>query len=150
MSWSELSYWRPDWEGDAGQPWHDFVFAFQQNANNLVALYGGPVFLVGSGLTKEAPRDWDVRIVISERDRLRLFGDKDVDWVDGFSQWGPARWRLEMESLRQCRRMSERYRRFRFDIQIQELEYVLYRYRHSPRLRLDSAPEDAFIWPSQP
>lgn len=149
MSFSELSYWVPDWELDAEQPWHDFVFAFQQNANSLAILYGGPVFLVGSGLTKAAPRDWDVRIVISELDRLRLFGSKDTDWIDGFSQWGPARWRLELESLRACRRMGERYKRFRFDLQIQELDYVLARHRNSPRLRLDSAPDDIFAWPSR-
>lgn len=67
-------------------------------ANSLSArYYGAPVYLVGSALTDEDPRDLDVVVVVEEELFLAMYagpGETYQTWIDGWSQAEPpAVWR---------------------------------------------------------
>jgi len=128
-------------------PYHWFCIQFQASANGLAVKFGGTVWLVGSALVRESPRDYDVRVIISERDRLRLFGKVDTE-LSVNDQWSRAEWLQRTESLKQSRRMSDRYRK-NIDVQIQTEEEAK-RYVDDPAVRLDSAPDDLMGWPGKP
>ncbi len=110
-----------------------------RTANSLAALYGGPVYLVGSALYKENPLDYDIRIPLSEEDIVRRFG-KPGKLDDNFT-WEQD-WRLYYDCLKQSRRLA-RGLLFRVDFQIQTLRHFE-AHKDMPRLRLDSAPEGFF------
>lgn len=123
-----------------------FAEVFRRNANGLAARIGGPVFLVGSALTSDTPRDLDIRVLPSDGDFARLFGAAAIKpyTVDGkypcdYEDW---EWRRARENLKQSRIMSYRMNR-NVDVQIQRADEAA-RYADSPRLRLDSAPEAFF------
>ncbi len=72
--------------------------ALRWNANSLRAYYGVPVYLVGSALldSNVRPRDWDVRIILSDADFERRYGISaevfrgsitDERWPDGRWHW---------------------------------------------------------------
>ena len=51
-----------------------FPARFRRTANSLAALYGAPVYLVGSALdSRRRARDIDVRVIVAELDWVRLF-----------------------------------------------------------------------------
>lgn len=102
--------------------------------------YGGPVYLVGSALREERPGDFDVRLVLDERDLVRLFGERRIvqdrwwDWTEQDHQRG-------REQLKQSRRLARRFR-CNVDFQFQSLAEAA---RHAgPRLRLDTVPDATF------
>ena len=65
-------------------------------AQCMAARFGGPVYLVGSALTKENPRDVDIRIVIPDHDffnrydRLAsdFYTDRGPIWVEDVAKLG--------------------------------------------------------------
>lgn len=73
-------------------------------ANQWYGYYGGPVYLVGSSLDKEDPRDVDVRVVVSPEDFQRLFGTYE-DFAKEYNsgQFGQCCWRWSEDRLKRCR-----------------------------------------------
>lgn len=73
-------------------------------ANQWYGYYGGPVYLVGSALDKEDPRDIDIRVVITNQDFERLFG-KYEDFVVEYNsgKFGSCSWRWVEDRLKRCR-----------------------------------------------
>ncbi len=116
-----------------------FVAAFGRTANSLAALYGGPVYLVGSALYKEDPLDIDVRLPLGDADLLRRFGPQGK--LDDNFTWECDWWRY-YDQLKQSRRLS-RHLPFRIDFQFQRL--AIFEQHTGDRLRLDSAPEGFFL-----
>lgn len=106
-------------------------------ANGTAARFGGQVYLVGSALTEEDPRDWDIRVVITdEAARANGWNPDDRPWDDH------AGW--EKQRLRENRKMTvELSRLFRrsMDCQLQ-LESQAVRHDDEPRLRLDAFEPD--------
>jgi hypothetical protein len=119
-----------------------FRCAFCGLANGLAARYGGPLYLVGSALWLSEPNDFDVRVVLSEHDADRLFGEvKPVEWIDGIPiqpQW----MRILREELKQGRRAA-RVLGVNVDFQFQSFERFIR--QDGPRLRLDSHPKFFFL-----
>ena len=77
-------------------------------ANQLYGYYGGPVYLVGSALTDENPRDIDIKVVVSRKDFERLFGNYDhfaVEYSTG--EFGDVAWKWVDDRLKRCRILSE-------------------------------------------
>ena len=73
-------------------------------ANHWYAYYGGPVFLIGSALEKEEPRDIDIRVVVTKEDFERLYGkyeDFSKEYVSG--EFGPCTWSWVEDRLKRCR-----------------------------------------------
>ena len=119
-----------------------FPFAFSGQANNLVGRYGAPIWLVGSALEKEVPRDIDLRIILADEEMQRLYGHKfplRPETPGTFAEW---QWRRLRDNLRQSRSCGS-WGGFPIDFQVQsEMEAIAY--KDLPRLRLDSAPDWVF------
>lgn len=68
------------------------------------AYYGADVWLVGSALKdgNAKPRDWDIRIVLSELAFTRRFGDPKTWQEEGITgRWTDVRWRWSNECIKQ-------------------------------------------------
>lgn len=118
-----------------------FLRNIRRSANAIACRLGGPVYLVGSALDVLRPADFDIRVVLTEPDLLRLFGPdkfRNGDWAD----WTEREVRMGREQLKQSRRLSRRFR-CNVDFQIQT-EADLKRYEGRPRLRLDTVPDETF------
>lgn len=129
-----------------------FVPLFQRQANGIACRLGAPVWLVGSALTnpdQPNPRDWDVRVVVSDRDMKRLFGCEDPavrsparmlpnGEVAG-GEFLPWEWVRAYENLKQSRKLAYIFAR-NIDFQVQS-ETEAHGYRNHPRLRLDVVPD---------
>ncbi len=120
-----------------------FPALFKGQANYLVGRYGAPVFLTGSALTSEHPRDIDIRIVLSDKEVSRLYGHdfpKRSETIGELLDW---EWRRLRDNLRQSRSLSN-WSGYPIDFQIQsEMEALAY--KDCRRLRLDSAPSWVFL-----
>lgn len=108
-------------------------------ANQMAARYGFPVYLVGSALTEPAPRDVDVRVVLSDEAFYARYGIGCLK-ADGLS-WeadppeGVRRWRSDMAKMT---RQAVAVLKLNLDFQIQGETVVLARCHHEkPRVRLD-------------
>jgi hypothetical protein len=118
-----------------------FALKFRRNANSLAVRYGAPVLLVGGALVDEHPRDYDVRIVLSEEDHKRQFKGvsgqiRDVKYLNDFEDW---EWRRGYDCLKHSRVMSVRMR-VCVDFQIQS-EHEAQAWKDLPSVRLDTAPD---------
>lgn len=126
-----------------GKTYENFALYFQMQANALAMKYGGPVYLVGGALTQENPRDYDIRIVITNQDCTRLFGEREpTRHITDF--WSEAEWRQRSEGLKQSRLLYSRVN-YRLDVQIQN-EDEASRYKDEARIRLDSATDYHLNW----
>jgi hypothetical protein len=116
--------------------WKWLYSTFARTANNLVARYGCPLYLVGSALWLPDPGDIDIRCCVREADRERLFGRRTTE--EPFDAWWthPQDYRQWREELKRSRRLS-RYFRCLIDFQFQTPEQWA-RYDGYWRLRLDN------------
>lgn len=108
-------------------------------ANALRGYYGVPVYLCGSALSgsNPNPRDWDIRLTLSEEQWRKRFGDP-WKWEEegGSGKWTDIRWKWSDE----CVKNSEQgYRRtgLNIDFQIYPAAHAR-QYAHRPKLRLDT------------
>lgn len=111
-----------------------------RTANAFACRYGGPLYLVGSALREARPGDYDVRLVLGDRDMVRLFGERRL-MADRWWDWTEQDHRRGREQLKQSRRLSRRFN-CNVDFQIQTLLEAS-RYR-GPRLRLDTVANAVF------
>ena len=118
-----------------------FVMKFRRNANSLATLYGVPVWLVGGALTDEHPRDFDVRVILSEADHKKFFKgsyleSRTTKWLEDFEDW---EWLRAYECLKMSRIQTYRMS-CRVDFQIQS-ETEAEHYKDMPKERLDTTPD---------
>lgn len=109
-------------------------------ANSIAALYGAPVYLCGSALRSDNddPRDWDIRIMLSEAEFARRFGDP-VKWADEgcTGRYSRVRWRWSDEC---CNRSRQGFAetRLNIDLQIYPTSHARRLYRGKKRVRIDT------------
>lgn len=73
-------------------------------ANQLYGYYGGPVYLIGSALYNENPRDIDIRVVISVTDFNRIYGNYEKfneEYISG--EFDTIAWKWVDDRLKRCR-----------------------------------------------
>lgn len=113
----------------------------RREGNNLSAFYGGRVYLVGSALldANEQPRDWDVRVIISDAEFQRRYGDPQA-WIgEGHSgKWTRIRWRWSDDCVKQSQVASAACQVL-VDVQVYPdcFEGI---FTGKPRMRLDKRP----------
>lgn len=127
---------------DTLPPYLDFATKFRRTANELAVFYGAPIWLVGSALFEEEPRDYDVRVFLDKTEWKRLFGasslqERTVDDLTSYAAW---EWKLGYENLKRTRILSWRMN-YRVDFQIQSDGCVTAFYKSKSRIRLDTAPD---------
>jgi hypothetical protein len=108
-------------------------------ANGLRGLYGASVYLVGSALLdcNERPRDWDIRITISDEQFQRRYGSPERwQFEGGDGQWTSVRWRWSDDCVKQSRQCSINTGLL-VDVQVYPISYEG-RFTGKPRLRLDT------------
>ena len=126
----------------AGWPKHATQYLrgrLRAEANGLRGLYGVPVYLVGSALldSNEQPRDWDVRLTLSDAEFARRYGNPERwETEGGDGQWTKVRWRWSDDCVKQSQRASANSGVL-VDVQIYPERYVR-RFSGKPRLRLDT------------
>jgi hypothetical protein len=103
--------------------------------------YGWPVYLVGSALRDDNPdpRDWDVRVMLSDRWFRTRFGDPGLWEREGSTgNWTKEiRWRWSDACVKQAKHGSL-HTRLNIDFQAYPLEYAHRFYGGQPRMRLDT------------
>ncbi len=111
-----------------------------KEGNGLAGLYGAPVYLVGSALNdaNAEPRDWDVRITLSDRSFAARYGSVE-QWIrEGETgNWTSVRWCWSADCVKQAKHMAGNTR-LNIDFQVYPQSYVAKRFDQQPRLRLDT------------
>ena len=111
----------------------------QMWANSIAARLNAHVYLVGSALVQENPRDIDIRVVLTAEQYEARYGERGwierhlfgpVEPSDGLRRW-----------LADCAKLGDwaaKYHRMNIDFQIQhEQEVRHYGYTENPRVQLD-------------
>jgi hypothetical protein len=108
-------------------------------ANSLQNVFGAPVYLVGSALRDDNPdpRDWDIRIILSDRRFAQRYGPVD-EWEDEGSSgnWGRTRHRWARECVKYAEN-GARHTQLNIDFQVYPHSHAP-AYAGKPRLRLDN------------
>jgi hypothetical protein len=114
--------------------------ALQRLGNGLRGLYGAPVFLCGSALDRnnDDPRDIDVRIMLSDAEFRRRYGDP-IKWMTegGTGRWTTVRWRWSDDCTKQSRK-AWRETKLNIDIQVYPQFHADTLYAKKRRVRLDT------------
>jgi len=106
-------------------------------ANQMAARFGRPVFLVGSALTSPRPRDYDVRIVLSNDEFSARYG-LELEAYEA-SLWLPLRFPQLMTYFNDMAKLAGHAAgasRLNVDFQVQPLREA-YRHKDRARRRLD-------------
>lgn len=76
-------------------------------ANTISGYYGAPVYLCGSALTKKKPRDFDVRICLSDGDFIVRYGaNVDIEnwWArKAMGKWDDSHWAWADDCVRRTK-----------------------------------------------
>lgn len=123
------------------EPYEIFKIRFTQVANGMAWYYGAPVWLTGSALYKEHPRDYDIRIILEDHDYHRLFGTDKV--VPADKMISPQYRNVIYEQLKENRKWSK-HCDCRLDIQFQTVHTVAAFYALQRRVRLDTLDDYLF------
>lgn len=116
-----------------------FPDTFRNQANYYASLYGAPIFLVGSSLIKETPRDIDIRVPLSDEELYRLYGYNREEKLGNLSDWNEWRWKQAADHVKRNRALR-RWGGFPIDFQTQTMDEFL-AHSHLPSIRLDTAPD---------
>ena len=103
-------------------------------ANQIAARFGAPVYLIGSSLTEDHPRDVDIVVILQDIDFNARYGS-DWDWQTMLPDWseGALRWAADCAKLAQ--RVARAYN-INVDFKVQPETFARHR-ENKPRLRLD-------------
>jgi hypothetical protein len=107
-------------------------------ACQVATRFGAPVYLVGSTLTEQNPRDVDISIVLSDDDFAARYGDVQ-EWdseMYGIA-WGEGRQRCAEDQVKLTRHLVTSYR-MNVDLKIEPLFRAEAIYQGKPRVRLDT------------
>lgn len=120
--------------------------ALRTQANGLRGILGEPVYLCGSALMdfNKEPRDWDIRVTLTDAHFKRKFGDpKEWQQQGSTGKWTQVRWRWSDFCVKQSQRFS-RWTGLNCDVQVYPMFHVkAMRYEKAPRLRLDTRQKAA-------
>ena len=76
-------------------------------ANKMRGHYGTPVYLVGSSLTNENPRDYDIRICLPDKDFMMRYSCNDIEQfclrLDS-GLWDDSNWLWSDDRLKMTKR----------------------------------------------
>jgi len=116
------------------------LFMMQRWANIIGGHYGYPVFLVGSALTKEDPRDYDIRLRLPDKIFSLRYQVEDGDIEQYIMRtkaglWLDSHWRYARDAVKQWERGCK-FTRLNLDFQIYPGTYWK-EFDGEPRLRLD-------------
>lgn len=110
-----------------------------REANSLAGYYGAPVYLVGSALQpeKRLPRDFDLRIMLTDADFRTRYGGSAEDWEDQgrTGDWQAVRWRHSDDCVKQSKHASDNCWHM-VDVQVYPESY--FKRFNKPRVRLDT------------
>ena len=107
-------------------------------AKRLSKFYRAEVYLVGSALTKERPRDLDIRVYLGPGVFKRRFGigDKKFYKEGATGQWSAARYRWSRHCTAVAHSMSV-YLKVNVDFQVRPaFDWGLMRLEKHPQMRL--------------
>lgn len=107
-------------------------------ACQVAVRFSAPVYLVGSTLTEDDPRDTDISIVLSDDDFAARYGDVQ-EWDSEMygTEWGAARQRCAEDQVKLTRHLVKGYR-MNVDLKIEPLFRAEAIYQGKPRVRLDT------------
>jgi hypothetical protein len=105
-------------------------------ANQMAARFARPVYLVGSALTSAVPRDWDVRIVLSNAEFELRYGDSRQYEAGA---WRPKRFPAMLGYYADMAKLTAQAvsaARVNVDFQVHPMRFA-YRFKGERRRRLD-------------
>ncbi|WP_221039213.1 hypothetical protein [Gelria sp. Kuro-4] len=93
-------------------------------ARTLARKYSCPIYLVGSALNTDTPRDVDILAIMPDDEFAKRYGSVK-EWVQQgeTGDWGEARWRWSRECTRQTKQLW-RVTDMKIDFQIQPESYA--------------------------
>lgn len=109
--------------------------------NMIAGYYGYPVYIVGSTLTKENPRDLDLVCIIPDYDFELRYDCKLREWINGFimGSYSDEHWRWANECLKRSIN-GMKWTRKLTDFKVYPKSYDEEYMDHLPKLRTDSRP----------
>jgi hypothetical protein len=107
-------------------------------ACQVATRFGAPVYLVGSTLTEENPRDTDISIVLSDEEFAARYGDVQAWDREMYGiEWGAGRQRWAEDQIKLTRYLVTGYR-LNVDLKIEPLFRAEAIYQGKRRVRLDT------------
>jgi len=133
-------------------PGKGLLTRMRREANELGAFYRAPVYLVGSALLdfNAKPRDWDIRVVLKDKDFARRYAPAGPlvmrgksyeamwNWVEEMSTglWTETRWNWSNDCVKRSKEVARRLS-INVDFQTMPETYARAQYKIQPRYRLD-------------
>jgi predicted nucleotidyltransferase len=110
-------------------------------ANAISAFYGFPVYLVGSQLTKDNPRDVDVCVVLPDDVFEVRYGNVDK-WIDEGASglYSELRWGWADDVVKKCMHGREATK-LEIDLKVIPEKYDKEHYKDLSKYRLDTRPQ---------
>lgn len=107
-------------------------------ACQMAVRFGVPVYLVGSALVDDNPRDIDLSIVLPDEDFTARYGDvQRWDSEMWGIAWGAERQRWAEDQIKLARHLVAAYK-MNIDLKIEPLFRAAAIYQGKPRVRLDT------------
>jgi hypothetical protein len=116
-------------------------------ACQIATRFGVPVYLVGSTLTEDNPRDTDISIVLPDEEFAARYGDVQAWDCEMYgTEWGDGRQRCAEDQVKLTRHLVTGYR-LNVDLKIEPLFRAEAIYQGKPRVRLDTVAAIAEVMP---
>jgi hypothetical protein len=118
-------------------------------ANIMAGRYRHPVYLVGSQLHSEKPRDIDLVCVIPDEEFKARYGCDDVEkWVNDYKSgmYDDSIWDWCADVSNQALH-GMRFCRMQIDFKVIPASYDKIDYTGKPKVRIDTRPDDVVIEP---
>ena len=111
-------------------------------ANQMYCRFGHPVYLVGSALTEERPRDVDVRIILPDAEFEGRYGSIHQWFVEIWSHdWHDGLQLYAQDMAKLSRQIAERIK-VNIDLQVWPQRYADSIHRDKPKVRLDGIQDE--------
>jgi len=108
-------------------------------ANQIAARYGHPVYLVGSALVEEKPRDVDIVVILPDEEFTNRFGPwPETQMLGPIVTEGAKRWAAECGKL--ARWVTKYHPAVNVDFKVESDDWAALKYTGKPKLRIDSVP----------
>jgi hypothetical protein len=106
-------------------------------ADQIACRFGYPVYVVGSALTKENPRDIDIVVMLPVEDFISRYGSIN-EWLrDTWVEWGETRQRWAVD-VAKISRDATKALSLNIDFKIQPMNIALQENAGKPKLRIDN------------
>jgi hypothetical protein len=122
------------------------VFDLRRVGNFMADYYRAPVYLVGSALRKADPRDWDIRVILSDDEFTRRFGDvKEWESQHIAGSYGKIGWLVSEENHKKSRELQKQMHGKFVDFKVLPESYFNSRWKEElghPKLRIDTMDQE--------